>query len=88
MKSNESTKVQVVIDKQVWEESDRMMLQNGEMLLHLRISPLDQCARRWMSRVGLPKPTMTARERADFNQQQSAAIARAIHCYERAHRPT
>ena len=84
MKSSGSTKVNIVIDSQVWEESDRTMLQGGEMLLRLRVSPLDQCARKWMFRVGVPKPKMSSDECAEFNQRQLAAVAGAIRCYEMA----
>lgn len=45
---------------------------------------LDDCARRAMKEVGLPKPDMTEEELAQFNAKQSAAVALARQAYEAA----
>lgn len=45
---------------------------------------LDDCARRAMMEVGLPKPDMSEEELAQFNAKQSAAIALARRTYEAA----
>ena len=82
MKPNELTKVTIVIEDRTWEETQRMVLENGELVLHMRLASLDDCARQAMLGVGLPRPVMTDSESADFDHKQCVALGLAKQRFE------